>query len=386
MNIFKKVSLILISIIILFFLISNGIFGFNVNTDKGKIEQNVFNPFNVIIQTEGDTLKVNSQSDFTTILTSPYKKFNNYPNDNNFKPSDIRYCIVGGNYSLQVLSYPKNSALFNKTINLFYCRTTQDLINQIEIPEVWVNNNLILYCNDGSEINSKINNFDFLTTKLQTYKACILKNLDRGKTILFGYEVGNPILDSDNSFFFNTTTNQSKIINSDFKFVNKNNGVYTFNDKTDDKNYYFKYDDTTKFYSLSDTNESFNLTLNTSIFTNDIKISRVALFRHFSSGKNIYGYEKITSTNGVGPIVPIYKIDYNGAITLSNDQCANSLKKYGAISEILGKTDKILCTGGKSIEIYSNKIDGDAYGKNKVDDGKVTSFNIFKNIILGLNG
>lgn len=123
------------------------------------------------------------------------------------------YCKIGGNYDYTLHSYSRRGETYDYDETLFYCSTTKDLIESAKMPSSWNQNNLVLYCNDGNDINFGKVNLDFITSKMDVYKLCTLKNLDLkdNNTIIFGYEVGNRIIESESNFTFYDNLNFSNI-------------------------------------------------------------------------------------------------------------------------------------------------------------------------------
>lgn len=126
-------------------------------------------------------------------------------------------CRFGGNLNLNINSsvkrgpysgnppYSHDFGSYDKNKSLFYCHTTYDLIKSIKIPSSWNNSNLILYCNDAARVGLEYLDYDFILSNLQdTYKACVLKNLDldSNNTILYGFEVGSTQVENTAKFFF----------------------------------------------------------------------------------------------------------------------------------------------------------------------------------------
>ena len=141
------------------------------------------------------------------------------------------FCRLGGHFQSIVYNNPHRVIVNNPTYadehifcsvsSIFYCKTTIDMLPLITIPLSWNQSNLSMYCNDGSEINFRYQNFDFLTSAVKDYKLCILKNLDLDdkNTIVYGLEVGNSILDDSDVYFFNKTSKTSEIL-KDLTYVN----------------------------------------------------------------------------------------------------------------------------------------------------------------------
>jgi len=347
---------------------------------NGHMGEQIINPLNQISNEVTKPLKSSSKTNFKTEVTTYYKDFADYSIE-----SSKLICQIGGNYLLNIISKPSHGTPTFVQTNLFNCKTTQDLINLIKIPSSWSNDEIIIYCNDGLDISSKKNNFDFLTSKISSYKSCIVKNINKDLTIFSGIDVGNPLIDEEPGRYFDSSSNRGSIINSKFTKISQTSNILKFKDPKDNLNYYFSYDNTNKFYSLRNFNDALDTNINT-IFTTNIGISRIALHKQLNNGGGIiYGYENSISNKPnleITNIQPVYEISYNGALNIDSNLCSNYLKKYDAISgKVFQITTPIQCIGSK-ILINSYQLDRTRYGKS---DGKVDSFNLFKNIILGLN-
>lgn len=141
-------------------------------------------------------------------------------------PNDVYpFCKIGGDYTYELAVNPASrgsSYSYNTTTEndgqrkgFFSCRGTRDILDVAFMPDLWSDDDVILYCNNGVRIGSSSQNFGFLLSKANTYKLCVLKNLNISKensTIVFGLDVGNFKLDvgedpEKNSIFdFNTKT------------------------------------------------------------------------------------------------------------------------------------------------------------------------------------
>ena len=117
------------------------------------------------------------------------------------------YCIIGGPYISYEYYQCMNTGEHAAFKILYYCRSTLDLLKKVMIPDEWVNDHLIIYCGDGSDIYNSFETFDIYLggRNLNIYKGCIVKNLDKNQnnTILMGYDVGNPFVDSNKTWYFN---------------------------------------------------------------------------------------------------------------------------------------------------------------------------------------
>ena len=189
---------------------------FLITIKAGELTHTVYSPYDTVSQTQ--TAEYDSgltAAPTTTSVIARYKDSIVYE-DHIADP----YCKIGGMYTVNVYSdYGLGTS--NNDYNAYYCKTIEDLINLIKIPNSWALDDLLVYCNDGSNINSKSNNFDELMTQMNIYKACVVKNLDlkENNSILYGFEVGNKIVDSDSAYFYDNNTNIGPIITEEFDSV-----------------------------------------------------------------------------------------------------------------------------------------------------------------------
>jgi hypothetical protein len=216
--------------LVLIFLVLFISFAFFINFSIGGfIEHNILSPFNhsIAIQKQEINSELTSESTQTSIANS-YKNIDEY-DDATEKP----FCMIGGQYRVNVTLDvgpvdDSNGPLpvdYTENFKLYYCKTTQDLLKNIQIPSSWENDNLTVYCNDGARINKQDVNFDFITSSVQTYKSCILKNNDKkhNSSILYGYDVGNKIVDHNSEYYFDLENKQGALTdNLEFdEIVNK---------------------------------------------------------------------------------------------------------------------------------------------------------------------
>ena len=222
-----------------------------------------------------------------------------------------------------------------------YCKTTTDLINFGAIPRTWVNDNLILYCNEGREIFNSNENPDLdIISNLNVYKACIVKNLDlvEHNTIIFGLYSGNPI---KNPSPYTNKDNVPLFINALTKVTQKGISLDT------------KYHTDSSFFYMSTFTETDFYPLNYVFQVNKygVEESRVFIAKSFNGEKVAYGFDDSSdftiklSTNDAGELQGLCQL------TLSR---------------------------------YSNQLDcGSNYiSISRADD--ITSFNLVKNIIFEL--
>ena len=295
-----------------------------------------------------------------------------------FRDLDSRagqYCKIGGWYTINVYSDPGRNAMyhdnsegnrpniFNETFELFYCKTTLDLAKKIKIPSSWdaENDHLTLYCNDGEELSLNSVNFEILTRDLHAYKLCILKNQDRSanNTVIYGFEVGNSVIDSNPLYFFDKDNLDENHIMKGFGTDSTESGNYTFSNK----NFKFAYDIVDSFFTLTDSNNPLNKDLNLSTSLTD-SLSRVLILNR-RDGVNAYGYETAHRLyNGGGnSIEPVYTVNLSEfSDEMTSEMCEHMLASH---------EDGINCDEPEKIIIDSTEF----------DEPKIP-FNLFKNIVL----
>ena len=393
----KKFTKLFLIFLLLFTLTLNI---YSEDKTRGNIYHEIYNPFEIIADTRSNHLMVSDENNPISTVESSYVDFKyvEYSNDDVLSTYASNYCLVGGQYDISIWSYPRNSGLYTYRGGLYYCQTTNDLINNVKLPGSWANDELVLYCNDGKYINSMINNFDFLTNHVETYKMCVLRNLDKKKTIIYGLDVGNIIVDSEYGGFFK---NDFGSIISDSSFEKIADGSYKFKetgspDFFKDITFQFTYDEELSLFTLTDSGEALDTGMKT-VFNQDIGLSRVALFRN-SGGKKIYGYESagkfMDGVENMGEVIlPVYIIKYADFSSVNTMKCRNMLAYYEP-SEVLSNVgDKVFCVNDGQLLINAVGIDGGNYGRPKIiaeEDGTVLqsgdadSFNLFKNIIFDL--
>jgi hypothetical protein len=180
--------------------------------NAGTLSQTIYSPFNHVVEKESDEYHSGITKDpVETLIDDRYTDFVEYSDDDIREP----FCRIGGQYMINVYNDPSPGAdPSNETFKLYYCKTTRDLLRKVRIPSDWVNSDLVVYCNDGKNVHSISTNFDYITTLLNTYKACIVKNMDleEDNVIVYGYEVGNRIVDNDPAFFYNHNSSTGPVL------------------------------------------------------------------------------------------------------------------------------------------------------------------------------
>lgn len=452
----------------------------------GELKHTIYSPYNHVVGASTGSYPSSGQSN--TIIEDRYDDFD-YNALNSYFDSKQPYCKFGGQYRINVYNNPVYAGVYDNTIKLYYCKTTEDLIKHINIPTSWQNDNLVLYCNDGNNIYDPEFNVDFLTSKVNTYKICVLKNLnlDSQNSIIYGFEAGNKLIDSyasnyfnlnsktgaivtglnnDNSLTANTNTQITKRIYFYVPYVticseegytscgfedyscsqtlictkpgistsmkntyptSFNTGVQTLNSYVqnmctssglncnmatlrtegdfasashsyhsievqltlnqnnyifngpNNRTYIFEYEQFNHFYTLRElSGDTLNVPIK-NIFTKDIGLSRVALFRKIGTSK-VYGYEIAIKNANIGTeIIPIYKIEGLSNLGFNENICKKTLANYNPSSN-LGGSNKIACRVNGDIYINSLALDGEHNAPNE----QGWSLNLFKNIILGI--
>lgn len=211
---------------ILVFLLS--IITLSALSSAGMLRQTIYSPFEtqIDIQEKGfNSERTSTPKPTFTTVSDRFRDFKVYSFDD-AEP----FCKVGGQYKANIYLDARGPGAgkpddieSNLTKDLYYCKTTQDMLNRINLPSSWVDDNLLVYCNDGANIVDTKENFDYLTSRANTYKMCVVKNLDlnSNNTILYGYDVGNKIVDSDSSYFYDFETKKGPIVyNLDINFEN----------------------------------------------------------------------------------------------------------------------------------------------------------------------
>ncbi|MDA3855517.1 MAG: hypothetical protein PF569_04620 [Candidatus Woesearchaeota archaeon] len=185
------------------FLIFGLIFVATSFISAGVLEHRILSPFGHQVADDATTYESGLRTESTSaIIDNSYSEIKEF-NDNVDEP----FCRIGGMYEIEVYNdaSPGDSPSTNN-YKMYYCKTTQDIIENIDIPASWGGDtNLLLYCNDGGNIKSHEYNFDFITSKANTYKTCILKNMDLNinNTIIYGYDVGNGVVDNYPDYYYN---------------------------------------------------------------------------------------------------------------------------------------------------------------------------------------
>lgn len=353
-----------------------------VNENEGVLKHTIISPLGTELDSQqvryfaGETQPPGSQS----VIVSRFSDFGFNYDSSSFGYSAQPYCRVGGQYKIRVTNDVRPpGASFNQESNLYYCKTTSDLLSEIRIPSSWQNSNLILYCNDGGFINFENLNFEVYTSQANIYKGCVLRNLDLNdrNVIFYGFESGNINLDKVVSTFDGEEGVSTQIVRN-LNFVSEvNSNVYQFSDNSN-SNYYLNFNPSNSFFHLSEFQGELTVPLlNIFNIPNDFGASRVANFRSFSNGRKAYGYENsLASRTDSNFGNSVYKIVFTNFAFFQND-CHTTLASYGAkIKDNLGVADTVVCPSTNEILINSRGTDS-VYGRG-------VGYNLFKNIILDL--
>lgn len=124
----------------------------------------------------------------------------------NFKKDEKSFCMIGGTYKDNEIIWDNRWANLNESLNLFSCPNTMTLLKYVQIPTQWINEKYIVYCNEGLDTYVQEENFDFFLggRKVQSYRGCVVKNLDRktNNTIIYGMDA-NKLVEKANTMFLN---------------------------------------------------------------------------------------------------------------------------------------------------------------------------------------
>jgi hypothetical protein len=360
-------------------------------------------------------LKLSVISPFGDVLTSQTKRFKSCKGCEQFNDAiqlDYRgfsgdfsigsdkelYCTVGGLYKIVtelkiVIPSGKSS---KKDRDLYSCPTTKDLYKLVKIPSEWVDNNLLIYCNDGlkagySELGDI--NFEFLSNVVNSYKVCIVKNQDLSddNTIIYGLEYGLPTILSDKLYrninpnvraeegtVFNTELMSGTLVadletgtdegsNGDFKIISYEHDL--------DKEYILEYNNLTYEFVLYNKGLELDTPLTDYYDLDEVSssnVTRSVIVKNKEDGEKIVGYDISGAEMEIRSRLPIYYINNIGFN--QQDTCLTYLGKYGAIVPNSAVSAKIGCLDTGLIEINSNGF---------FPSSKNEPFNIYKNIVFG---
>jgi len=359
----------------------------------GSLRHSVFSPFKtIIVQQLANYDSSLRQEQTVTTIVDKFMDFDEYAEDETKEP----YCRIGGQYYVKVennaepASGPVPGAeYYSEIFKMYYCKTTQNLLESTKIPSSWQEDDIIVYCNDGSMINVPDVNFDMYSVFINTYKACVVRNMNKSEVIITGFEIGNRVVDNSRRYFFDKESmkgpqlgtleyseDSSSEIEFSFNQFNKTSGeeFLTCSKHTlttsDGKNLTFIHNNITKtylFYS-GESDISADLMDVNDVFGKDIGISRVAFFKK-AGEKKIYGYEKFEKST----LKPVYIIELDNFEGYNQDVC-NTLLGTHKTSLILEDKTQIICDADK-IKIVAVNMNKDKVTK---------AFNMFKNIMMTL--
>lgn len=203
----------------LIFLVFFSVFSFSYS---GTIKQIILDPLGRAVEdspSEGaldSSLRHGRASDPTA---PQVKKFSN------FYATSEPYCRVGGMYEVNVQTIhdmlykgrpgdkDRDLGYINKNLDLYYCKTNANLLNMMKVPQSWITDDLILYCNSGGNVIDETSSFDFIFDRMNTYRVCVLRNLNKSSdnVVIYGLDVGNNIVEDYVGYFFDGVTHTSPI-------------------------------------------------------------------------------------------------------------------------------------------------------------------------------
>lgn len=381
MNMNKTTKYILLSLLLIFLSgCGGGGSTYNLHVTGGEFIMTIYSPYDLEVNNNNNKILYETK---TTSLSSNVDVQINFINQRfgdfsytSFSPEIPRepFCKIGGQYKVNVFNDPNfppaeaikfNVVEYNQTHPLYYCHTTKDLLEKIDIPQSWENSKIAIYCNDGRNSFMEDVNFDFISNHLNVYKTCSVRNIDINESIIFGFDVGNIEIDSNLSYFSN---NESSLIMTNLVSEGVN-----LNLTYEKSSSFFKLEDV-KYLGVSRVPLEDIFTIPTTF-----DLSRLALFlTNGTDNKRIYGFETPEKLyfSDQRRVNPIYKIIFENYPEFS---CKDI---YGAFSpsssNSLNTADFISCfetdINKKEIHIHSRNID------NEFGQGR--GFSLFKNSIL----
>jgi hypothetical protein len=417
-------------ILIIFFGTFIGIhFVKGIDFNRNVLYEVIYTPYGQLSVSNSGLENTYDKNQAETTVFIDYHDIKSYPSSisegSNDEPNSDLICKIGGDYKVQVYSYPYHAEekgpqtrkvtvnncsevppgyscieikrfgitfktyyevttppKFNETTTLFHCKTNSEIIRELKIPLIWKLDKLLLYCNDGYNIYDPNFNIDILTTKLNLYKVCILKNLDLkdNNTIIYGFEVGNSVIDDNKKYYFDTNNN-TDILNS-LSLISKptsSEPYFTYEDKNN-KKYYLKYNNISKMYTfyqgikppLSFMSRNVISTYILPYFLNTY-LSKNIIAR--IDGNNlVVGYDlplNQINSNFKNDINPVYIIKFSPTYGFTKEVCLKGLAKYNATLETLSQTTKVQCMDNEVL------ING-----NPLALGKIKAYKLFMDIIL----
>lgn len=188
--------------------------------NAGILRHTVMSPFETLVAEDEQTYTSTETTVASeTVVANIYKHFDEYESDDILEP----FCRIGGQYTVDVYNDASPATMgrddkipivLDINMKAFYCKTTFDLLERVKIPAAWEDDNLLVYCNDGGNIISNSTNYDFIISQMNTYKACVVRNLDLDdqNTLIFGFDVGNKVVDSYPEYFFNRSTMKGPVL------------------------------------------------------------------------------------------------------------------------------------------------------------------------------
>ncbi len=297
---------------------------------------------------------------------------------------DTPYCRIGGWYRAKghiqcnrggsVDLYPISKGEVDR---LYYCNTTLDLLSLVKVPASWQTDDMIIYCHNGGDNFFEEETFDdFVGPRLNTYKACIVKDLSRtgNNTVIFSLDVGNKQVDSDD-MFYTKLSNHNRLLEeftsgySEESPSQDSSGSFSVTYKQSvfsflERKYTVKYDSNSFVTSIYEGNEVPNVVpsvVSAVEGLSNIDKARVIVIKK-EGNKNVYGYDvpyNVLVGNSNEDESPVYLVYFPGMGKLG---CEKSLAYYV-------KSAGVECDNGL-VKIYSRKL------------GNKNAYLLFMNLIL----
>ena len=126
-------------------------------------------------------------------------------------------CYYGpGNYNVLVHTNPRGQGTqpFTAESNLFSCESISDMLDRVSIPVTWSSNDEIsLYCSVfNSDAKDMLSIFEIPIFD-NYYAGCIIRNQNRGESVLSGLAKGSSIVTNPGYFSFDTNESVEQYFN-----------------------------------------------------------------------------------------------------------------------------------------------------------------------------